>query len=63
MLADLQIPIDDCKYSLFITVLVIKNDAIIKKFKTVANAVKWKLSQEDADTYRIIKVYGHWEEL
>lgn len=62
MIADLQIPIDG-KYSLFITVLVIRNDVIIKKFKTVTNAVKWKLSQNDADTYRIIKVYGHWEEI
>lgn len=62
MIADLQIPIDG-KYSLFITVFVIKNDVIIKKFKTVSNAVKWKLSQNDADTYRIVKFYGHWEEI
>lgn len=62
MIADLQIPIDG-KYSLFITVLVIKNEEIIKKFKTVTNAVKWKLAQKDKETYRIIKVYGHWEEI
>ncbi len=62
MIADLQIQIDGT-YSLFITVLVIRNDTIIKKFKTVTNAVKWKLAQKDADIYRIIKVYGHWEEI